>query len=78
MICESELAEHIESKNTATVKFCFEFNNCGMQETYSSAEVIAFRVPINSWMGMEKLPYFWLAITSLETKFLSMLDIESA
>ena len=49
-----------------------------MQEIYSSADEIDFKVPINSWMGTEKFPNFWEAITSLETKFLSMLDIDNA
>ena len=75
---ESELAEHIESRNRTIVNFCFEFNNCGMHEIYSSAEVIDFRDPISSCIGMEKSPSFWLAITSLEIKLLLMLCLESA
>ena len=75
---ESEAAVHIESKKTANVKVSFEFNSSGMQEMYSSAHEIDFKVPINSWMGTEKFPNFWEVITSLDTKLLSILDMDSA
>ena len=73
-----EAAVHIESRKTANIKVSLEFKSSGMQEMYLSALETDFKVPINSWMGTEKFPNFWEAITSLDTKLLSILDMDRA
>ena len=63
---ERLLAEHIESKKRTINSFSVEFDTWGIAVMYSSAEVIALRDPINSWIGMLKLPVGRSFLTNVE------------
>ena len=69
---------HIESRKTANIRLSLEFKSSGMQDMYSLALETDFKVTISSWIGTEKFPNFYDAITSLKTKLLSILLIDSA